>query len=154
MPTVQDMQTSLEDARFFYEKHLEPIIRGSEEQQDPELIRKYFRAYLHCWKSILYFVQEIKVLSGKAWGKWCDEWKQHVLDDSEQKIFDYLRETRNHDTHQGTIVITKQVAILTPIVMFRPPVVKLGEPPEIELISCCERGLIVAEKLIREHPNV
>ena len=73
-PTPVDMRISLEDARFFYEK-LDPIIRGSEQQQDLELIRRYFRAYLYCWKSVLHFVREAKGLSGKrndeAWIAWC-----------------------------------------------------------------------------------
>ena len=44
-PTASDMRTSLEDARFFYEK-LNPIVRGPEQGQDLEVIRRYFRAYL------------------------------------------------------------------------------------------------------------
>jgi hypothetical protein len=65
-PTPADMRISLEDARFFYEK-LDPIIRGSEQQQDLELIRRYFRAYLHCWKSVLHFVREAKGFSRKKY---------------------------------------------------------------------------------------
>ena len=63
-PSVADMETSFEDARFFYDK-LEPIIRGPEQQQDLELVRRYFRAYLHCWKCILHFVREVKGFTGK-----------------------------------------------------------------------------------------
>ena len=76
-PTPSDMRTSLDDARFFYDK-LNPIIRGPEQGQDLELIRRYFRAYLHCWKCVPHFVREIKGLSGdkndSAWIDWTKRW--------------------------------------------------------------------------------
>src|SRR5262245_57650557 len=54
---------SLEDARFFY-KQLDPIIRGPEQGHDLQRIRRYSRAYLHCWKCIPHFVREVLGLSG------------------------------------------------------------------------------------------
>lgn len=153
-PSVSDMKTSLEDARFFYEK-LKPIIRGPEQQQDLELVRRYFRAYLHCWKCILHFVREVKGFTGKkneqAWIGWCQKWAQR-LDPSDWEVFDCLRKTRDHDTHVGMIEVKGEVAAgLFPIVMFYP-----GKQPQPrrELISCCERGLFVADQLIREHTSV
>jgi hypothetical protein len=72
-PTLNDLKTSLEDARFFYQK-LEPIIRGPEQDQDLEVVRCYFRAYLHCWKCILYFVPARKDLNSRsAWIAWSDK---------------------------------------------------------------------------------
>jgi hypothetical protein len=153
-PSLSDMKTSLEDARFFYEK-LEPIIRGPEQQQDLEHVRRYFRAYLHCWKCILHFVREVKGLTGKknekAWIAWCQKW-EHRLDSNDYKVFDCLRKTRDHDTHVGMIEVKGEVAAgLYPIVMFQPG--KQSQPSR-ELISCCEHGLFVADHLIQEHPNV
>jgi hypothetical protein len=122
-PTPADMGISLEDARFFYEK-LDPIIRGSEQQQDLELIRRYFRAYLHCWKCVSYFVREAKGLSGKrnepAWIDWCKEWALR-LDPNDYEVFECLRMTRDHDTHVGMIEVKGEIAAgLFPIVMFQP----------------------------------
>jgi hypothetical protein len=140
-PTPADMGISLEDARFFYEK-LDPIIRGSEQQQDLELIRRYFRAYMYCWKSVLHFVQEAKGSS------WCKEWALQ-LDPNDYEVFECLRKTRNHDTHVGMIEVKGEIAAgLFPIVMFQPG---KGSGDRRELISCCERGLCVAEHLIREY---
>ena len=86
-PTPSDMRTSLEDARFFYEK-LNPIIRGPEQGQDLELIRRYFRAYLLCWKCVPHFVREVKGLSGNdpAWIAWTEKWA-HRLDTSDREVF-------------------------------------------------------------------
>lgn len=151
MATVQDMWTSLEDARFFYKK-LEPIIRGQQQQQDLELIRRYFRAYLHCWKCILHFVREAKSFDkDQDWIAWCKRWQQ-TLEPSDLTVFEYLRKTRDHDTHEGMIEVEGQVAAgLYPIVMFHPG---KQSGPRTELISCCERGLLVIEQLIQHHPNV
>jgi len=154
-PNVSDMRTSLEDARFFYEK-LQPIIRGPEQQQDLELVRRYFRAYLHCWKCILHFVRDVKGLTGKkneqAWIAWCKKWAKNSLDPNDSEVFDCLRETRDHDTHVGMIEVKGEVAAgLYPIVMFQPG---RQSQPGRELISCCERGLFVADQLIRDHPSV
>lgn len=153
-PSVSDMKTSLEDARFFYEK-LEPIIRGPEQQQDLELVRRYFRAYLHCWKCIPHFVREVKGLAGKkndpAWTAWCQKWAKRLAP-GDSDVFDCLRQTRDHDTHVGMIEVKGQVAAgLFPIVMFQPG---KGSQPSRELISCCARGLVVADHLIREHASV
>lgn len=138
-PCVLDMKTSVEDARFFYEK-MDPIIRGPEQQQDLVLVRRYFRAYLHCWKCVLHFVREVKGLSGKksdsAWNDWCKKWAKGLAP-GDWDVFDCLSKTRNHDTHEGMIVVTGQIAAgLFPIVMFRPG--KASLPPR-ELISCCAR---------------
>jgi len=151
-PTVSDMKTSLEDARFFYEK-LDPIIRGPEQQQDLELVRRYFRAYLYCWKCIPHFVREVTGLTGKkkAWITWCQKWAKR-LPPGDSEVFDCLRQTRDHDTHAGMIKVRGEVAAgLFPIVMFLPG---KGSQPWRELISCCDRGLVVADHLIQEHASV
>lgn len=151
MPTLQDMNTSLEDARFFYRK-LEPIIRGPEQQQDLELVRRYFRAYPHCWKCVLHFVREILILKQKrAWENWCKKWEKR-LQPSDCNVFTYLRNTRDHDTHKGMIIVVGEVdAGLYPIVMFQPG---KQSGPRTELMSCCDRGLFIAERLIQEYPSV
>jgi hypothetical protein len=153
-PSVSDMKTSLEDARFFYTK-MEPIIRGPEQEQDLVLIRRYFRAYLHCWKCVPHFVREVKGLSGKkndsAWIAWCKRWGQR-LSPGDYKVFECLRKTRDRDTHEGMIEVGGEIAAgLFPIVMFQPG---KGSDPRRELISCCDRGLFVADHMIREHPSV
>lgn len=150
MATLQDMKTSLEDTRFFHEK-LEPIIRGPQQQQDLELVRRYFRAYLHCWKCILYFAREVKGLNRSQWKTWYQNWEKG-LQPGDRKVFKYLQKTRDHDTHVGMIDVEGEVAAsLFPIVMFQPG---KQSGPRTELISCCERGLFLAEQLIREHSSV
>ncbi len=151
MATLQDMNTSLEDARFFCEK-LQPIIRGPEQTQDLQVIRRFFRAYLHCWKSVLYFVREAKGLNKKKdWSAWCDKWKQR-LEPGDRAVFECLRKTRDYDTHKGMIDVNGEVAAgLFPIVTFQPG--KQSGPPT-ELISRCEIGLRVAGQLICEYSTV
>jgi len=153
-PTPSDMRTSLDDARFFYDK-LNPIIRGPEQGQDLELIRRYFRAYLHCWKCVPHFVREIKGLSGEkndsAWTAWTKRWALK-LDASDYEVFECLRKTRDHDTHEGMIEVNGEIAAgLFPIVMFQPG---KGSGHRRELVSCCDRGLFVAGHMIREYPIV
>jgi hypothetical protein len=145
------MRTSLEDAKFFYEQ-IEPIVRGPEQEQDLELVRRYFRAYLHCWKCILHFVRKVKgIKSKKDWIAWCKKWEQ-MLPPDDREVFLYLRETRDHDTHAGMIKVSGEVAAgLFPIVMFQPGQQSVRRT---ELISCCGRGLAIADRLIQEHPNL
>ncbi len=153
MPTIDDMKTSLDDAKFFYEQ-LEPVIRGPEQGQDLQLIRRLFRAYLHCWKCVLDFVRKAKGLETKNdWKRWCKEWeRQQGLSPGDCTAFRYLRETRDHDTHEGIVQVDGEVAAgLFPIVMFQPAD---QSDPRTELISCCERGLAVAEQLIHDHTIV
>lgn len=153
-PTVSDMRTSLEDARFFYEK-LDPVVRGPEQGQDLELIRRYFRAYLHCWKCIPHFVREAIGLSGRknidAWKAWTKKWGLK-LNPSDYEVFECLRMTRDQDTHEGMIEVDGEIAAgLYPIVLFTPG---KDSGPRRELIPCCDRGLFVADHMIREFPNV
>jgi len=150
-PSVSDMKTSLGDARYFYDK-MESIIRGPEQQQDLELIRRYFRAYLHCWKCVPHFVREVKGLSGnQAWIAWTKKWALR-LNSGDYEVFECLRKTRDHDTHVGMIKVNGEIAAgLFPIVMFLPG---NWSGPSRELISCCDRGLFVADHMIREHPSV
>ena len=153
-PTPSDIRTSLEDARFFYEK-LNTIIRGPEQGHDLVLIRRYFRAYLHCWKCVPHFVREIKELSGKrndrAWIAWSNKWANR-LNTSDFKVFECLRKTRDHDTHEGMIEVNGEIAAgLFPIVMFQPG---KGSGSPRELISCCDRGLFVLDDMIREYANI
>ncbi len=154
MSTLQDMKTSLEDARFFYER-IELMIRRP--QEDLEVVRRYFRAYLHCWKCILHYIRTAKGLGGKkkyekAWIAWCNRWQKKSLDTNERKIFEYLRETRDDDIHKGIIYVDGiGAAGLNPTVIFHPN--KTSIRPT-ELISCCKRGLVVADRLIQDYPNV
>ena len=43
MPTISDMEVSLDDARFFNEK-IQTIVRGPQQGHDLDVIRRYFRA--------------------------------------------------------------------------------------------------------------
>jgi hypothetical protein len=153
-PTAQDMQTSLDDARFFYQL-MEPVVRGPEHQQDIQIIRRYFRAYLHCWKCVPDFVREILRMAGpsnsKAWITWCGKWNSR-LSQVEAEAFECLRNTRDHDTHWGTISLNPELAAgLFPLVMFQPG---KQSGPRRELLPCCELGINVAERLIREYASV
>ncbi len=150
-PTLADMRTTLEDAQFFYEK-LNAIIRGPEQGHDVVLIRRYFRAYLHCWKCVLHFVREAKGFSNKnAWIAWISKWGKR-LNIGDHEVFNCLRETRDYDTHEGMIKVKGEIAAgLFPIVMFQPG---KGAGSPRELISCCSRGLFVLDDMIREYPNI
>ena len=154
MPTIEDMRTSLDDARFFHEQ-IDYIVRGPEHQHDLELIRRYFRGYLHCWKTVLHFVRTEKGLEGgkynEEWGKWCERWLDR-FDTDERKIFEQLRQTRDHDTHKGMIEVAGEVAAgLFPIVMLAP-----SNPSHArrELISCTSKGLALGNLLINDYPTV
>ena len=153
MPTVDDMRTSLEDARFFHEQ-IDRIVRGPQQQHDTDLIRRYFRAYLHCWKTVLHFVRTEKGLDGgknnAAWISWCQRWLGR-FDPNEIQIFEQLRETRDHDTHKGKIEVGGEVAAgLFPIVMLAP-----ANPSHSrrELISCTRTGLALGDRLINDYPT-
>ena len=154
-PTLTDMSTSLEDARFFYDK-IDAIARGPEEKQDLEFVRRYFRGYLSCWKSILHFVREVKGLKNDGqWIRWCQSFQNaQISDTADREVFDCLRETRDHDTHSGMIAVERQIALgLHPVVMFYPQS-KGSQGAPRELTSCCERGLEVAGCVIRNYPQV
>ena len=153
-PTQLDMITSLEDARFFHEI-LNTIIRGPEQGHDLVLIRRYFRAYLHCWKTVLHLVREAKGLGKRRkddeWKVWIEKWSNELIP-SDFEIFECLRRTRDHDTHSGMIEVTGEVAAgLYPIVMFNP-----GKTVGLrrELISCCDRGLFIVDDMIQRYSNI
>lgn len=108
---------------FFHER-IDRMVRGSQQQHDLTVIRRYFRAYLHCWKTVLHFVRVAKHLEGtkndRAWAAWCKRWLAR-LDPAEIEVFRQLRETRDYDTHQGMIEVTAEVADgLFPIVIVVP----------------------------------
>ncbi len=154
MPTVDDMRTSLEDARFFHEQ-IDRIVRGPQQQHDLTLIRRYFRAYLHCWKTVLHFVRIAKGLDGgkndKGWIPWSRRWLAR-LGPAEAEVFEQLRQTRDYDTHQGMIEVAGEVAAgLFPIVMIVP-----AKPSHSrrELISCTSTGLALGDRLLREYPAI
>jgi hypothetical protein len=98
MATADEMRISLEDARFFREQ-IDRIVRGPQQQHDLTVIRRYFRAYLHCWKTVLHFVRVAKHLDGRknnrAWIAWCKRWLAR-LDPAEIEVFEQLRETRDY----------------------------------------------------------
>jgi hypothetical protein len=154
MPTIDDMRTSLEDARFFHEE-IDRIVRGPQHEHDLSLIRRYFRAYLHCWKAVLHFVRVAKNLDGRkndnAWKDWCKQWLGR-LEPSDSEVFEQLRQTRDYDTHEGMIEVASEVAAgLFPIVMIVP-----AKPSHSrrELISCTRTGLALGDRLLREFPTV
>ena len=147
-PTIDDVTTSLEDARFFLEK-LSQLIRGPEYECNIVIVRRYFRAYLHCWKCVLDHIRNREGFQkNKDWIARYKDWSK-CLQPDDALISDYLRNTRDQDTHSGTIEVSGETAAgLFPIVMFVPG---NGSGLRRELISCCERGLFVVEQLIRDH---
>ena len=149
-PTVDDMRTSLEDAQFFYEK-INTIVRGPQEGHDLQTVRRYFRAFLHCWKCVPDYVRKLKGLGKNDWIAWITRW-QSSWPEYDKNVWDYLRKTRDDDTHVGTIQLAGEVSCgLFPIVMFLPG---KQSGPKTELAPCCERGLAVIDRLIREHPGL
>jgi len=65
---------------------------------------------------------------------------------------DQLRETRDHDTHTGTIVVTSEVAAgLFPVVFVNP--VK-GSHVRRELVTFTGKGLDVIKTLIATHTSI
>ena len=146
MPTQQDMQTSLGDARFFC-REISKIVRGlPEHEQNLEEVRRYFRGYLHCWKSTVELVRKERGLIGTELQQWIEK---EGLEGSDLETYTNLRLTRDDDFHSWLIKPEREIANkLYPIVMFQPG----GEGAKRrELISCCERGLGVAEWLIQHH---
>jgi len=145
MPTQQDMQTSLNDARFFCTK-IRQIVSVSEPEQDLEKVRRYFRAYLHCWKSTIEFVRKERALSPPDFGQWVEN---EGLEPSDLETYNDLRQTRDDDFHKWLTKAEREYANkIYPIVMFQPG----GEgATRRELITCCDRGLVVAEWVIQHH---
>jgi hypothetical protein len=110
------MSVSLEDARYFH-KQLDDMIRGQESGHDLHVGRRNFRAYLHCWKTVLYFVREAKGLrADAAWIGWVQRWQKQSLDGDSTASMEQLRETRDYDTHTGTLVLRPEIAIFAPLV--------------------------------------
>ena len=152
MPTIQEMTTSLEDARFFNDK-IEKIVRGPQSNHDLAVIRRYFRGYLHCWKTVLHLVRDTKGLSmnDKDWIKWCQRWQTKRLDENGTESMNQLRETRDYDTHTGTLVVSGEVAAgLFPLVFVDP--VKPSQAKR-ELVTLTRKGLEVVDVLIATHAN-
>ena len=150
--TISEMRTSLCDAEFFNEK-IQKIARGREPGQRVDDIRRYFRAYLHCWKTVLYLVRESKGLKKKAdWIRWCNAWKQAHLDQTAGTVMDQLRETRDFDTHTGSVVLSGEVAAgLFPLVFLEPVPRRHGGVSHArrELVGITKEGLAVLDLLIR-----
>jgi len=149
---MHDMTTSLEDARFFNYK-IEKIVRGPQSGHDLAVVRRYFRGYLHCWKTVLHLVRAVKGLSKdeKKWIKWIKRWQTSHLDADGIKSMEQLRETRDHDTHDGTLDVSGEVAAgLFPLVFVDP--VKQWQSRR-ELITLTRKGIEVIEVLIVTHKN-
>ena len=149
MPTTQDMNVSLEDARFFNEK-IHTIVRGPQQGHDSDVIRRYFRAYLYCWKTVLHLVRDAKGLSNDgAWVSWCQRWQAQYLDADTSAVMDQLRTTRDHDTHSGTITIEGEVvARLFPLVFVEP--VRSSQRRR-ELVTVTNQGIEIIRQLIATH---
>ena len=143
----KEMRINLEDARFFFEK-IDTLVRGPERERDLEPIRRYFRAYLYCWKCISYSVRKAKGLKKNTeWIEWVGRWQETWQRPKDVEVWDALRDTRDYDTHDKAIRVHREIAITTPIVMFQP---SNASPPPRELISCCLQGLNLAERLIED----
>ena len=150
MPTTQDMNVSLEDARFFNEK-IQTIVRGPQQGHDIDVIRRYFRAYLHCWKTVLHLVRSAKELDGRrnAWVSWCQRWQAQHFDADTSEVMDQLRTTRDHDTHSGTIAIAGEVVgRLFPLVFVEPV---SSSQRRRELVTVTNQGIEIIRQLIATH---
>jgi hypothetical protein len=148
MPTIREMNISLDDANFFNDK-IQQIVRGPQQDHDLDVIRRYFRAYLHCWKTVLHFVRAVKGKTEKKdWINWCEQWQKKHLDTRTASLMDQLRELRDHDTHSGAIDLKGEIAILTPIV-FVEPVSSRHERGE--LVKCTEEGIEIIRELVNTH---
>jgi hypothetical protein len=148
MPTINQMTTSLDDAQFFNDK-IEQIVRGPESGHDVEVIRRYFRGYLHCWKTVLHFVRKAKGLGKKDWINWCQRWQTTHLDKNGIESMNQLRETRDYDTHTGTIIVSGEVAAGLFALVFVGPVA--ATHVRRELVTLTKVGLEVAGALIATH---
>jgi len=150
MPTIGEMNASIEDARWFHQG-IDQIVRGPQHTHDSAVVRRLFRGYLHCWKTVLHFVREAKGFGkdNKAWAAWCVGWQERQLTPDERAIMDQLRLTRDYDTHSGTIVVSGQVAAgLSPIVLLDPVETTLVRR---ELVTCTNQGLNILEQLVATH---
>jgi hypothetical protein len=154
MPTIDEMKISLDDAKFFNDK-IEEIVRGPEHGHDLAVIRRYFRGYLHCWKTVLHLVREAKGFGEPSqkrnWIAWCNRWQSGHLDSPGIDLMGQLRETRDYDTHTGTIVVTGEIAAgLFPLVFVSP--VKTSHAKR-ELVTCTGRGLDLISTIIATHAS-
>ena len=70
MATVAEMNISLEDTRWFHQR-IDEIVRGPQHGHDLAVIRRYFRGYLQCWKTVLHLIRDAKGLGGARRN---DEW--------------------------------------------------------------------------------
>ena len=149
MTSIQDMNVSLEDTNFFNEK-IQTIVRGPQHGHNMDVIRRYFRAYLHCWKSVLHLVRDAKRLGNdKAWVSWCQRWQAQHLDAHGSAVMDQLRTTRDYDTHSGTITVSGEVAAgLFPLVFVEP----VNSPQQRrELVTVTNQGIEIISRLIATH---
>ena len=64
MATVAEMNISLEDTRWFHQR-IDEIVRGPQHGHDLAVIRRYFRGYLHCWKTVWHLIRDAKGLGGQ-----------------------------------------------------------------------------------------
>lgn len=149
MSTIAEMSTSFEDAKWFHER-INEIVRGPQHGHDLAVIRRYFRAYLHCWKTVLHFVGKAKGFGrNRDWIAWCKRWEKAQLEPTSRALMDQLRETRDYDTHSGTIVVAGEVAAgLFPLV-FVDPVDR--SHARLELVACTSQGLEILDRLIATH---
>jgi len=152
MATVTEMNISPGDASWFHLR-IDEIVRGPEQSHDLAVVRRYFRGYLHCWKTVLHLVREAKGLGGLKhnadWVAWCKRWQAGHLQPESRDTMDQLRETRDYDTHSGTIDVSGEAAAgLFPLVFVGP--VKASHIRR-ELVTCTNQGLVIIEQLIATH---
>lgn len=152
MATIAEMNTSLEDARWFHQR-IDHIVRGSENEHDVTVVRRLFRGYLHCWKTVLHLIREARGLGRRKhdndWKAWCIAWQTNHLSPERRAVMDQLRVTRDFDTHSGSIVVSGEVAAgLLPIVLIDPV-----EPTHLrrELVTFTNQGLDILERLLATH---
>ncbi len=167
VPTDYDIWVSVEDTRYFHGLVVD-MITGQQDKQQPEVIRRNFRAFLHCWKSVIDFVKESTGYGREADGekgtkksnKWKNKWTAWEKDiysagmrsdvaANAIEVIECLIRTRNHDTHGGTIVVSQELALLTPLVFFDPPREEL--PERKELRGVCDVAMNAAEILAKTY---
>lgn len=120
-------------------------MRGPESGIDLNGVRRYFRAYLHCWKTTLEFVRRIKGLSRPDWKLWCERWKTGNLNADDSATWDKLWGLRNYDTHETTlalVIVGGTAPVGTPLVFVGP------ESEHLELVTVASKGVEILEKLI------
>ena len=152
MPTHADLEVSLGDTKFYHQK-INTIVRGSEHGIDLDEVRRYFRGYLHCWKTVLHFVRSMKAFDNdeNGWKQWCERWVGKHLDAPATTTANKLRELRDDDTHKTTLTLAMErgsAPVGTPLVFVEPV------SDHLELVTVTAKGVDILEKLIATYASI